>query len=171
MKGYVQVYTGDGKCKTTAAVGLIVRAAGSGLQVFFGQFLKGTPSGELRVLRERFPEVVARQFGRRSFVRGKPSPADVQAARAGLRELREALCCGRYDLVIADEANVAVTLGLLDLKDLLELVASRPPEVELVITGRGAHSRLIACADLVSEMKCRKHYFNRGVKSRKGIEC
>jgi cob(I)alamin adenosyltransferase len=170
MRGYVQVYTGDGKGKTTAALGLIVRAVGAGLRVFFVQFVKGRASSEIRTLRSRFPEVTVRQFGRVTFIRGKPSGRDVAAAERGFRELRRAVHSGRYDLVIADEANVALSLGLLDRDEMLSLVEDKPENVELIITGRGASRALIRRADLVTEMRPVKHYYDAGVKGRPGIE-
>jgi cob(I)alamin adenosyltransferase len=170
-RGYVQVYTGDGKGKTTAALGLIVRAVGAGLRVFCGHFLKGCSTAELQTLRTRFPDVTVRQFGRRCFVKGPPSAQDKRKAVRGLEETRRAMASGRYDIVIADEANAAVAVGLFGIGDLMRLVEEKPAGVELVITGRRAHPRLIRRADLVTVMKCRKHYYDRGVKARKGIEC
>ena len=169
-KGYVQVYTGDGKGKTTAALGLIVRAAGAGLRVFFCQFIKAGRTSEIRTLSERFPEVTVRQFGLGRFVRGRPSPRDIAAAQKGLTELREALTSGKYDMVIADEANVAARIGLLAPADLIDLIDRKPDRVELVLTGRGAARGIIRRADLVTEMKAVKHYFDRGVRARRGIE-
>ena len=170
MQGYIQVYTGDGKGKTTAALGLALRAAGHGLRVFFGQFMKARATGEVKAIRERLPEITLRQFGRGHFVRGQPTPADIRAARRGLDELRAALRSGRYALVIADEANVAVRAGLFAPADLLQLADEKPPQVELVFTGRGAPAALRRRADLVTEMQARKHYFARGVRARRGIE-
>ena len=170
MRGYVQVYTGDGKCKTTAAVGLAVRAVGAGLRVFVGQFAKPRASGEIRMLRERFPEVTVALFGRGGLIRGRPAAADIRAARRGLARLRAALAGGTFDVVIADEANTAVRLGLLTTTDLLALIAARPANVELVLTGRAAGRAVIRRADLVTEMRCVKHYFAAGVAGRAGIE-
>ena len=170
MQGYIQVYTGDGKGKTTAALGLALRAAGRGLRVFIAQFLKARPTGELAVLRERFPEITVHRFGRGCFVRGQPTAADVRAARRGYAALRAALRGGQYDLVIADEANVAAKVGVLAPADLLQLAEEKPPHVELVFTGRGAPAALLRRADLVTEMKARKHYYRRGVSARPGIE-
>lgn len=170
MKGYVQVYTGDGKGKTTAALGLIVRAAGAGLRVFLGQFMKAGAYSEIRALRDRFPEVTVRQFGRGRFIRGRPSPADVRAAQEGLAALRHAMRSGLYDVVIADEANTAAQAGLLAPADLLALIEDKPERVELVLTGRGAPRKLVRRADLVTEMVEVRHYYSRGVKARPGIE-
>ena len=170
MKGRFQIYTGSGKGKTTAALGLTLRAAGAGLRTYLGQFLKRRRTGEVRMLGERFPEVTVEQYGRSGFVSEKPSPADVEAARRGLRKLRRALLGGNYDVVIADELTVAIRLGLVREEDAMDLIAQRPAGVELVLTGRGAGRRIIRQADLVTDMRKVKHYFDRGTKARRGIE-
>jgi len=170
MPGYVHVYTGDGKGKTTAALGLALRAAGAQWKVFIAQFVKGTAGSELAAL-GRFDELITvRQFGRSQFVCGKPQEADLQAARQGLAECAVAIASGDYSLVILDEANVAVKLGLFPVDDLLALIDGRPDGVELVLTGRNAHARLVQRADLVTEMLNIKHYYNHGVAGRTGIE-
>ena len=169
-RGYVQVYTGDGKGKTTAALGLALRAAGAGLNVFIGQFLKAEPTSEVAAL-ERFADTVAvRQYGRGCFIRGEPTPEDVEAAQQGLEEVRDAVLSGHYAVVILDEANVAVDKKLIPVDALLDLIAARPESVELVITGRGAHPKIVAAADLVTHMAAVKHYYRDGVRARKGIE-
>ena len=170
MKGYVQVYTGDGKCKTTAALGLVVRAVGAGLRVYLGQFIKGREYSEIKILRERFPDVTVEQYGAGHFIRGRPVPDDIAAARKGLEALANALTCGRYDVVVADEANTAVGAGLFTEDDLLALCQTKPDPVELVLTGRGAGPKLQHRADLVTEMQCVKHYYHAGVQGRPGIE-
>ncbi len=170
MKGYVQIYTGDGKGKTTAALGLVLRAAGAGLRVFVGQFIKGREYSEIRALREHLPAVTVEQFGLGRFIRQAPAPEDIAAARQGLARLREALTGGGYDVVVADEACTAVQAGLFGEDDLLALLDVRPATVELVLTGRAAGARLQARADLVTEMRCVKHYFAAGVAGRPGIE-
>ncbi len=170
MKGYVQVYTGTGKCKTTAALGLVVRAVGAGLRVYLGQFIKGGEYSEIRLLRARFPEVTIEQYGDGDFVRGQPSPSAIVAARHGLDALNTAMHSGLYDVVIADEATVAVKAGLITEEDLLSLMDRKPGAVELVLTGRDASTALQARADLVTEMRCIKHYYDAGVQGRKGIE-
>jgi len=170
MKGCLQVYTGNGKGKTTAALGLLLRARGAGLRVYLGLFLKDGRSSEVALLRERFPEVTIEAFGTGRFVRGKPAHADADAARHGLEKLRHAAQSGHYDLVIGDEANVAARLGLFTPTELLAVAEARAADVELVLTGRRAHPLLLARADLVTEMRCRKHYFNKGVPARRGIE-
>lgn len=169
-QGYVQVYTGGGKGKTTAALGLTLRAVGAGLKVYIGQFIKKGCFSEIRALRQRFPEVTLRQYGGGCFIRGKPRPEDIRRARRGLADLRRAVAGGRYDIVIADEANCAVACGALAVDDLLALIDARPAGVELVFTGCNAHPRLVRRADLVTDMRAVKHYFQRNVPARKGIE-
>ena len=169
-QGYVQVYTGDGKGKTTAALGLALRAVGAGLKVYIGQFIKKGCFSEIRTLKRRFPDITLRQYGRGCFIRGKPGPEDIRCARRGLADLRRAVTGSRYDVVIADEANCAVTCGVLTIDDLLKLIDAKPTGVELVFTGGNAHPRLIRRADLVTRMQAVKHYFQRQVPARKGIE-
>jgi cob(I)alamin adenosyltransferase len=170
MQGYVQVYTGDGKGKTTAALGLAVRAAGAGLKVFIGQFIKSMTYSEIKAL-ERFEELITiRQFGRGCFIRGNPTQADIDVAGQALEALAGALKSGHYDVVIADEANVAFGCHLISEQDLLDLIDARPAHVELVLTGRGAPQAVIDRADLVTEMKAVKHYYERGIIAREGIE-
>lgn len=169
-RGYVQVYTGKGKGKTTAALGLLLRACGAGLRVYLGQFLKGQKSSEIEALRERFPEVTVEQYGSPRFVRRPPQAEDLQRARSGMRKIAEAMCCGKYDLVIADEIVTAFWLGLLTEEMLLHLIAARPKKVELVLTGRGASRAIRSAADLITEMRNLKHYYVKGVQARCGIE-
>ncbi|MEA2064384.1 MAG: cob(I)yrinic acid a,c-diamide adenosyltransferase [Gemmatimonadota bacterium] len=169
-KGYLQVYTGDGKGKTTAALGLALRAAGAGVPVFFSQFIKGMHYSEIAAL-ERFPDLItSRQYGRGCFIKGKPKEKDIELARKGLEELRPVVSSGRYRLVILDEANVAVRYGLFTVEELLEVMDSRARGVEIVLTGRDAHEKVLERADLVTEMLEIKHYFTQGVKARTGIE-
>jgi cob(I)alamin adenosyltransferase len=171
MKGYLQVYTGDGKGKTTAALGLALRAAGAGLKVFIGQLIKNAEYSELKILKDHLAgQISIEQYGRGCFIQGTPGQADIDAARRGLDAIGAALASQAYDLVIADEANVAVALGLIDEADLLALIDRRPPQVELVLTGRGAPASVIDRADLVTEMRAVRHYYDRGVLARKGIE-
>jgi len=142
----------------------------SSSRVFLAQFLKSRDHSELAAL-ARFPDLVTpRQYGSGSFVRGAPSPQDFDLAKRGLDEVREALLSGEYQLVVMDEANVALRYGLLGLADILELLENKPDGVELVITGRGAPPELIEKADLVTEMREIKHYFKAGVSARTGIE-
>lgn len=169
MKGYVQVYTGNGKGKTTAGLGLAVRAAGADLEVFVGQFLKQGNYSEILAL-SRFDNVTVEQFGMGKFVRGMPSEKEIAAARAGYARLCDVLTAGAHDLVIVDEGNVAVTCGLVSEAEILALIDLKQENVELVITGRGALPSVVARADLVTEMKEIKHYFHQGVAARRGIE-
>ncbi len=170
MKGYIQVYTGDGKGKTTAAIGLSIRAAGAGLKVFIGQFIKMGEYSELKALKRFVNQITIEQFGLGRFIKGTPSNSDIEAARKGLETIKTNLFSGKYDVVVMEEANVAVKLGLLSVDDLLDLMASKPESVELVITGRQADIKIIEKADLVTEMKEIKHYFHKGVTARTGIE-
>ncbi len=170
MQGFVQVYTGDGKGKTTAALGLAVRAAGAGLKVYIGQFIKNADYSEIKALQCLAANITIEQFGRGCFILTEPCQADVDAARHALATLGRLLASGAYDLVIADEANVAVALGLIGEDDLLTLIDQRPPQVELVLTGRGAPTSVLERADLVTEMRLVKHYYDRGILARLGIE-
>jgi len=170
MTGHVQVYTGDGKGKTTAALGLAIRAAGAGMRVFLARFLKTGDSSELTAL-ERFADLVTvRSYGRAGFIRGEPAPEDRERARNGFTEVRAAVASGAYPLVILDEVNVAVHLGLLPAEEVLDLMDKRPGHVELVLTGRQADPRIVERADLVTEMREVKHPYHAGVPARKGID-
>jgi len=170
MKGYVQVYTGNGKGKTTAALGLALRAAGAGLNVFIAQFVKGRDTSELNALKRLSDLITIKQFGRGVFIHDKPSQADVEAAQAGLSKVKTRIASGQYQLVILDEANVATYLKTFSVEDLLSVIDGKPDDVELVITGRNADPRVIERADLVTEMVEVKHYYQKGVEARKGIE-
>ena len=167
----LQIYTGDGKGKTTAAFGLALRAAGHGWRVLIIQFMKGDPGyGEI-VAAQHVPSLEVQQFGLPTFVeRGNPRPEDIEQARLGMAAARAALVDGGYRMVVLDEFNVAVDYGLVKLADALELVDSCPATVELVLTGRGAIKELLERADLVSEIKCVRHPFEKGVVNRVGID-
>ena len=168
--GYVQVYTGDGKGKTTAALGLAMRAAGAGLRVYFTQFCKGRGTSEHEAF-ARFGDLITwSQSGSTAFIMGKPTVDDIAQAQDNLRDLRAALVSGEYRVVIADELNVAVDLGLVTVAEALELIEARRGNVELVLTGRNACAEIILRADLVTEMLAIKHPYREGVKARKGIE-
>lgn len=170
MKGYVQVYTGNGKGKTTAALGLALRAAGAGKSVFIAQFLKGRKYAECRSLMRFQPDIVIKQYGRQKFIHGKPDQKDIAAFRRGFNQAKKALISRQYDLIILDEINVAAYFGMISVEDLLSLIREKPDNVELVLTGRYAHPRLIKMADLVTHMREVKHYFQKGVAARRGIE-
>ncbi len=170
MQGYVQVYTGDGKGKTTAALGLALRAAGAGLKTYIGQFIKSDEYSEVISL-ERFSDLITlEQFGRGCFIWGEPCSEDMDAAQKALKAVGAALRSGVYNLVVADEANAAFGCRLVTEEDLLSLIDMRPADVELVLTGQGAPPAVLERADLVSEMKPIKHYYEQGVIARKGIE-
>ena len=170
-QGLIQVYTGSGKGKTTAALGLALRAAGHDLQVYIVQFMKGWPHyGEL-VSVQHLPNVTLRQFGRPDFVnREHPNPEDIRLAHEALEHAEQIVASGDYDLVILDEVNVALDYGLIGLDDLLALLDAKPEHVELVLTGSGAHPEIVKLADLVTEMLAIKHPYDAGVPGRKGIE-
>ena len=170
MTRHTHVYTGEGKGKTTAATGLALRAAAAGLRVYFGQFMKPGTSSEITCFAENFPTVTVAGFGRDGFIFSSPEPEDIQAAENGLEQIRQAIQSGDYDLVIADEANTAVGAGLFGVEALLRLIDAADGQVELVFTGRNARPELIERADLVTEMRCVKHYFTTGTPARKGIE-
>ncbi len=167
----VQVYTGDGKGKTTASLGLLVRAVGAGLRVRVFQFLKCGDYSEIETLRARFPEVEVTQLGSGKFINPQCIPQDeLDRAANGLVAAREALASGAYDLVILDEANGAMSMGLLPVEAALDALRSRNDRTEVVLTGRGAPQAIIDEADLCTEMRLIKHYYNAGVPARKGIE-
>ncbi len=169
MKGYIQVYTGNGKGKTTACLGLALRAAGAGLKVYIAQFLKNGDYSEIKAL-SRFENITIEQFGLGKFVKGKPSEEDIAAGNAGYLKLCRILKEEKHDVVIAEEGNVAVMCNILSEKEILDLMDMKPDSVELVITGRGATAAIIEKADLVTEMQEIKHYYKKGVSARIGIE-
>ncbi len=170
MKSYVHVYTGEGKGKTTAALGLAVRAAGAGHKVFFAQFVKGGRYSELKALK-RFDDLITiEQFGEGRFINGNPSESDIDSARKGLKKMGKILSSGNYKVVILDEANIAVYYKLFSPQELVDLANCRADETELIITGRYASDEILEKADLVTEMKAIKHYYKEGVKARVGIE-
>jgi cob(I)alamin adenosyltransferase len=171
-KGLVQVYTGNGKGKTTAALGLALRAVGHGLKVLVIQFMKtDTNYGELKSTQELLPYLTIKCMGRDTFVsKSCPDPEDIRRAREGFALAKRAMQNKEYDIVVLDEINMAVDYGLVPLADLLELIDSKPETVELVLTGRNAKPEIIEKADLVTEMVDRKHYYDKGVPARKGIE-
>ncbi len=170
MKGYVQVYTGDGKGKTTAALGLALRATGAGIKVFIAQFVKGMHYCELDTIKKLSDLVTCKQFGRDCFIYKEPEQADIEIARRGLEESKEAINSGKYGLVILDEANIATYYNLFTVEELLDVIDKRPEHVEIVVTGRKADPRIIERADLVTEMKEIKHYYSSGVNARRGFE-
>jgi cob(I)alamin adenosyltransferase len=169
-QGYVHLYTGDGKGKTTAALGLAVRAAGHGLNVYVGQFMKGCPYGEHAELKNH-PRITIEQFGSDGCIRRHEATGEhVELAHHGLAISRGILSSGRYDVVVLDEIDVAIWFGLVSTDEVLEIVDRRPRHVELVLTGRRAPDALVERADLVTEMREVKHYHSKGVLARPGIE-
>jgi cob(I)alamin adenosyltransferase len=169
MKGYVHVYTGDGKGKTTASIGLAVRAVGAGLKVFIGQFVKGMKYSELNSL-SNIEGITVKQYGIDCFIFNEPTSKDIEKAREGLEEIKKILTSEDYDIVILDEANIAVYYKLFSTEELIDAVKSRNSNIEVIITGRKATPQIIEFADLVTEMKEIKHYYQIGVEARKGIE-
>lgn len=172
FKGAIQVYTGNGKGKTTAALGLALRAAGYGYRTYMGQFLKGQKYGELASIKKLSPLITLEQFGRKGFlhVTEKPEDEDVRRARRGLQKCLKAMLSGIYRIIILDEINVALYFKLLAEKDVLAFLGQKPDDIEVVLTGRYAPISIIRRADLVTEMREKKHYYSKGVAARPGIE-
>ncbi|HHT22591.1 MAG TPA: cob(I)yrinic acid a,c-diamide adenosyltransferase [Bacteroidales bacterium] len=170
MQGYIQIYTGNGKGKTTAALGLTLRAVGAGKKVFFAQFVKGQRYSEVKAIEQYLPNVQIKQYGLDCFIQKNPTQADIDAAREGLQEVKEVIVSGEYNVVVLDEANIAVYYGLFSAQELIDVITQKPTETEIIITGRYAAPELIEVADLVTEMKEIKHYYTKGVEARKGIE-
>ena len=169
-KGYIQIYTGDGKGKTTAALGLGLRAAGHGKKTYMGQFMKGQHYGELAALRDH-PYITIEQYGDIECIRREDvTQKHRDQARRGLERARRAMLSHRYDIVILDEINVALWFDLISTREVLDLLKDRPENLEVVLTGRRVPDELIEIADLVSELREIKHYYHRGVKAREGIE-
>lgn len=169
-KGYVHVLTGNGKGKTTSAIGLSVRAAGAGMKVYFAQFIKKGEYSEIRSLRRFEDLITVHQFGMGRFTNNNPEPDDILAAQKGFTEIKRVMAEETCNLMILDEANVAVKYGLLAVQDLIFLITHKPYGMELVITGRYASPRIIELADMVTEMRMIKHYYSKGVEARPGIE-
>ena len=171
-KGYVQVYTGNCKGKTTAAMGLAFRAMGSGLKTYMGQFMKGQHYSELKAAEMVAPYIVIEQYGKDTFIHIQHPPAaeDVQMARDGLAKARQAMLSGEYDIIVLDEITTAHYFELITLEEMLEIIASKPEGVEIILTGRYAPAEVIAAANLVTEMVEIKHYHEQGVRARWGIE-
>jgi cob(I)alamin adenosyltransferase len=169
--GFIHLYTGEGKGKTTAALGLALRAAGCGLRVLVVQFLKGGETGEREAARSLCPLLEIRPRGGEGFVDpAHPREADRLMAGEALAESAREVASGDWDLVVLDEINTAAHFGLVSPAEVLALCAAKPPGVELVLTGRHAPAALVERADLVTEMREVKHYFRRGIAARRGIE-
>ncbi|NCB96798.1 MAG: cob(I)yrinic acid a,c-diamide adenosyltransferase [Bacteroidia bacterium] len=170
MNGMIHVYTGNGKGKTTAALGLAIRAVGARKKVFFAQFVKGKPYSEIGFIKSNIPAITIKQYGLGCFIVNVPTQDDVDAACKGLSEVSSVLKSGDYDVVILDEANIAVYYNLFSVDDLIRAISERDGKTEVIITGRYASEKLLEIADLVTEMKELKHYFRQGVEAREGIE-
>jgi len=170
MNGYIHLYTGNGKGKTTAAFGLALRAIGAGNRVFVAQFVKGMPYSEIDAARTFLPGIEIRQYGEGCFIYTTPTDTDVAVARAGLAEVARVITEARYDMVILDEACIAIHFNLFSARELIDILTTKPPATEIIITGRYAPPELIEFADLVTDMQDVKHYYTRGILARKGIE-
>ncbi|NWG04298.1 MAG: cob(I)yrinic acid a,c-diamide adenosyltransferase [Syntrophaceae bacterium] len=171
-KGLIQVYTGNGKGKTTAALGLALRAVGHGLKVLMVQFMKGNVQyGELESAKKLSPLFTIKQVGRETFIsKSNPDLKDLQLAREGFEIAKRKIQNKEYDIVILDEINLAVDYDLIPLSEILKLMDSKPETVELILTGRNVKPEILERADLVTEMVDRKHYYEKGVPAREGIE-
>lgn len=168
-KGYIHLYTGNGKGKTTAAIGLSVRAAGAGKRVFIGQFVKGMHYAELDALK-RFPEIEVKQFGLDCFIKNQPTQKDIDVAREGLNKVKGVIASNLHQVVVLDEVCIALYYKLFTIDEVLSVLKSKPETMEIVLTGRYAPNELVDFADLVTRMEEVKHYYNKGVDARKGIE-
>ncbi len=169
MKGYIHLYTGNGKGKTTAAIGLAIRAVGAGKRVFIAQFVKGMHYSELDTLK-RIPEIELRQYGLDCFIKNKPARKDIDAARVGLTEVSGIVSENSVDVLILDEICIALYYHLFEEDEIIRLLKAKPAAMEIILTGRYAPKALYEIADLVTEMNEVKHYFNKGIPARKGIE-
>jgi len=167
-KGYIQVYTGNGKGKTTAALGQALRSICAGNKVLFGQFIKGQDTSELKIP-NYMPNFTIRQFGNEKFI-VKPTLYDKEKAMLAFEEMSRILASPKYDLIIFDEINVAMSLNIIPVQWVLDLLKLKPDWTEVILTGRNAPKEIIEIADLVTEMNEIKHYYNNGVKARFGIE-
>jgi cob(I)alamin adenosyltransferase len=171
-KGYVQVHTGNCKGKTTAALGLAFRAMGRGLKTYIGQFMKGRFYGELKAAEMSYPYITIEQYGKDTLthVQNPPQEEDVRMAQEGLARTKEAMLSGKYNIVVFDEIVTSYYFHLISLEEMLGIIYSKPDRVEVVLTGRHAPPELITAADMVTEMVEIKHYYQKGVIARDGIE-
>lgn len=168
-KGYIHIYTGNGKGKTTASLGLALRAVCSGKKVYIGQFVKGMKYSEVKA-EEYLPGFKIEQLGRSCFIDRVPEQEDIDSAKEGLKRCTEIISEGEYDVVVLDEINIALYFKLFTVEDVVKMLEKRAPHIEIILTGRYAPQELIEMADLVTEMKEIKHYYAEGVMARKGIE-
>lgn len=167
----IQIYTGNGKGKTTASLGLALRAVGAGKKVLLIQFLKDGQSSEIKAVKKYLPNFEVKIFGQKGFLnKEKLKKKDFNLAQQGFNFVQKTVQEKVYDLIILDEINLANDFGLIKTKDILDLIKKTPPATELVLTGRKAEKKIIQAADLVSRIKEVKHYFKKGLKARKGIE-
>jgi len=170
QKGYVQIYTGNGKGKTTAALGLALRASGSGKKVFMGQFVKGMKYGELESIKKLSDTITLKQFGRDCFIYNDPEPEDIKIAREGWDLVNNILSENSIDILILDEIGIAIHYKLISTDEVADFIKRKPDEMELILTGRNVPEELFELADLVTEMKEIKHYYTKNVPAREGIE-
>ena len=170
MQGQIHVYTGNGKGKTTAALGLSLRAIGAGKKVFFAQFVKSQIYSEILACSEYLPNITTRQYGRDCFIYKEPTQEDIAAAQTGLKEVSEIITSGEYDLIVLDEVNIALYYKLFSVDEIIKIIKIKSKHTEIVLTGRYAPPEIIEVADLVTEMKEVKHYYQQGVEAREGIE-
>ena len=172
MTGQIHIYTGEGKGKTTAAIGLAIRAYGAGMKVYIAQFVKGMEYNELKVLEKLKDGIEYEMFGKACLLDRKPSDEDIQLAKNRYNKIMELFKSGcKYDMVILDEFNIAIHFNLITIEEALSLIELKPQNVELIITGRNAPFELVKCADLVTEMLNIKHYYAfKKIEARKGIE-
>ena len=169
--GYLQIYCGDGKGKTTASLGVALRILGAGGKVFYAQFIKGKKlSSEFKILNKFKDNCSHHSFGLGRFIKAEPLKEDVDIAKEGLSKCKEALASGDYDLIVMDELDGALGCNLFSIEEVLDVVNVRTPQTELIITGRNPHKKLLELADLVTEMRVIKHYFDQNVPARLGIE-
>jgi len=171
-KGYIQVYTGNCKGKTTASLGLAFRAMGHGLKTYIGQFIKKHPYGEVESVGMVSPYITIEQYGRGSFIHVSEtiSQEDIEFARKGLARATGVMLSGEYNIIVLDEILTACHFNLISQADILRIMSEKPFGVELVLTGRYATADIIEAADLVTEMTEVKHYYQKGVAARPGIE-
>jgi cob(I)alamin adenosyltransferase len=171
-QGFTQIYTGNGKGKTTAAIGQAVRAAGAGLKTYIIQFMKDFPYGELNSLNHLSEWITIEKVGKDDYVfRKEPPPKEeIEKAKLALEKAKQKMLSGDYDLIILDEICVAIYFGLFPVDEVLLFLDAKPDNIELILTGRYCPQSLIERADLVTEMKEVKHYYQKGILSRRGIE-
>lgn len=168
-KGYIHLYTGNGKGKTTAALGLAIRAVCAGKNVYFGQFVKGMEYSETKCV-DYLPNIKFEQYGDNCFIFNEPTDEDIELAKKGLEKVKAILNSNEYDMVVLDELNIALYYKLFEVDEVIDILKNRNEKIEVVITGRYAPKEILDIADLVTEMKEIKHYYYEGVEARDGIE-